>query len=263
MKISIISFSFFFFFLISPISTNSQFPSSSTTHCNHGCPKIQFPFDFNLSCSSNTTRIHFKAYDSLSIKSISYDQKRLDLLDLNRCVHAAFLNLDLSLTPFRYYYIVKDYWYLNCTTRLVSSSSTSIPCLSRDGEYYVYVVRPPLMGSSIPRFCKEVKRVKIPFEYSPYLDDGSFGLALTWGFDDQTKTKSQIECFFKATNFQVVGIRLLVGMVAMVAILTMVMMMKKYYESKNKNCSKEEGEKKIFEHHSYEPLKTASNDPLV
>lgn len=60
-----------------------------------------------------------------------------------------------------------------------------------------------------------------------------------------------------------VGIRLLVGMVAMVAILTMVMMMKKYYESKNKNCSKEEGEKKIFEHHSYEPLKTASNDPLV
>ncbi|XP_038905185.1 putative RING-H2 finger protein ATL21A [Benincasa hispida] len=255
MEISIFSIFFFFFFLISPISIKAQFPSSKT-HCNHGCPKIQFPFDFNISCSSNTTRIHFKTYDSLSIKSISYDQKRLDLVDLNRCVHAAFLKLNLDLTPFRYFYVVKDYWYLNCTTRLVSTSSTPIPCLSRDGEYYVYAVRPPLMGST-PRSCKEIKRVKIPFEYSPYLDDGSFGLSLTWGFDDHTKTKSQIRCFFKATNFQVVGISLLV---AMVAILSMVMM--KIYHSKNKKYSKEEAEKKMFEH-SYEPLKTGSDEPLV
>lgn len=254
MEISILSiFIFFLFFFISPISIKSQFPSS-TTHCNHGCPKIQFPFDFNISCSSNTTRIHFKTYDSLSIKSISYDKKRLDLVDLNHCVHAAFLKLNLSLTPFRYFYVVKDYWYLNCTTRLISTYSPPVPCLSRNGEYYVYVVRP--MGST-PRFCKEIKRVKIPFEYSPYLDDGSFGLALTWGFDDHTKTKSKTGCFFKATNFQVVGISLVV---AMVAILSMVKM--KIYYSKNNKYSKEEAEKKMFQH-SYEALKTSSYQPLV
>lgn len=207
MEFSILSI--FFIFLISPISINAQIPSSTTpktTHCSssHGCPRIEFPFNFNISCSSNTTRIHFKTYDSLAVKSISYGQKRLDLLDLNGCVHAAFLNLNLSLTPFRYFYVVNDYWYLNCTATLASplSTSTPIPCLSRVGAYYVYVVRPQVM--EIPKYCKKVKKVRIPFEYSPYIDDGSFGLSLTWGFDDHhnTKTESQTVSFFKATHYQ-------------------------------------------------------------
>lgn len=34
---------------------------------------------------------------------------------------------------------------------------------------------------AVPNFCRVVKTVPIPFEYSPYLSDNSFGLGLTWG----------------------------------------------------------------------------------
>ncbi|XP_023005515.1 uncharacterized protein LOC111498479 isoform X2 [Cucurbita maxima] len=243
---------FFIFFLLSPISIKAQTTPTTTTHCSHGSPPIHLPFTFNLSCSSNTTRIHFKSYDSLSIKSISYDKKRLDLIDLNGCVHGAFLKLNLSLTPFRYFYVVRDYKYLNCTSKLLTPSPP-IPCLSRPRDYYVYVVREM---EETPRFCKEVKKVKIPFEYSPYLDDGSFGLSLTWGpNDDEGRTESQRGCLYKAPNYE--GVSLLV---AMVVISLMVII--KICHSKKQKFLKEEAQKKVFEH-SYEAIKPRSDEVSV
>ncbi|RXH97211.1 hypothetical protein DVH24_035879 [Malus domestica] len=131
---------------------------------------------FEIDCSNNASTIHFRSYGELGIKSISYDARRLDLLDPKGCVHEVFLNLNLSLTPFRYYYVLKEYSYLNCSVTL-SPSFSQVPCLSGSG-YHVYTVEPSM---AVPNFCRVVKTVPIPFEYSPYLSDNSFGLGLTWG----------------------------------------------------------------------------------
>ncbi|XP_022158470.1 uncharacterized protein LOC111024954 [Momordica charantia] len=251
MEISV--FSFFFLLLFSSTSIKAE-PSCSHSH-SHGCTKLHFPFKLNLSCSENTTTIHFKSHESslpLAVKSISYDQKRLDLADPHGCVHGVFLDLDLAPTPFRYFYALKDYIYVNCTVKL-PPPSTPVPCLSKQGDhgYYVYVVRAaPLVAA--PRRCREVKRVGIPFEYSPYLDDGSFGLSLSWGFDEkQRKTECKTGCFLKATNLQVVSICLVAAMVAIA------MVMGKISHSKKQNYPKEEDDK-----NSYEALKNGSDDPI-
>ncbi|WCJ25829.1 RING/U-box superfamily protein [Euphorbia peplus] len=121
--------------------------------------------------------VHFPNYGDLIVKSISYSDKILQLADPNSCVHEVLLNLNLTSTPFRYYYVVKNYTYLNCSTRPSNSASfVEIPCLS-GSKHHVY------SGESwidVPVFCREIKSVDVPFSYSPYLSDNSFGLALTW-----------------------------------------------------------------------------------
>lgn len=168
--------------------TGASEPNCPMMQCGHGTPKIQFPFKvkglqhqhsvhpcFELVCRDNTTIIHFPSYGDLVVKSISYDAKTLDLLDPKICVHEVFLNLDLSLTPFHYRYVVKNYTYLNCSSSL-SSSFAEVPCLSGSG-HHIYTVEPSL---ALPNSCSPVKTVAIPFQYSPYLADNSFGLGLSW-----------------------------------------------------------------------------------
>ncbi|EEF30919.1 putative RING-H2 finger protein ATL21A [Ricinus communis] len=160
-----------------------------TLKCADAAPDILFPFQessqqqphcglpgFELSCRVNTTMIHFPNYGKLVVKSISYDIRKLDLLDPKNCVHEVFLNLNLSVTPFQYYYTVKNYTYLNCSTQL-SSSFAEIPCLS-GFKHHVYTVESSL--PVIPVSCIPIKTVAIPFSFSPYLADNSFGLGLTW-----------------------------------------------------------------------------------
>lgn len=162
------------------------------TYCNPGGPSIQFPFQlkssqehqnsygepgFVLDCENNSTIINFPSYGNLVVKSISYKTRKLDLLDPRSCVHGVFLNLNLSLTPFHYYYTLKDYTYLNCSARLSSNSFTEIPCLSGVG-HHVYTVEPSL---DVPFSCQPIKTIAIPFGYSSSLSDNSFGLRLTWG----------------------------------------------------------------------------------
>jgi hypothetical protein len=160
-------------------------------YCGHGAPKIQFPLHikggqlqnsgpdhpggFEVVCKDNTTITHFPSYGDLVVRSISYDDKRLNLLDPKNCVHEVFLNLDLSLTPFRYFYGVKNYTYLNCSSGL-PSSFPEVPCLSGSG-YHVYTVEPSM---ALPDSCRRVKTVAIPFQYSPYVSDNTFGLGLSW-----------------------------------------------------------------------------------
>lgn len=185
-----------FFFL----SLTSKFPGLEAalhggckpTKCNPGAPDIHFPFQiratqqpqhcghpgFELNCVKNETVVHFPSYGDLVVKSISYHTKKLDLLDPKNCVHEVFLNLNLSLTPFVYYYAVRSYTYLNCSSRLLTSSIAEIPCLS-SSNHHVYTVDPSM---AVPSSCKAVKTVEIPFGYSSYLSDNSFGLGLTWGF---------------------------------------------------------------------------------
>ncbi|PON64567.1 hypothetical protein PanWU01x14_122790 [Parasponia andersonii] len=176
----------FFFFSSCSIFIEAYNPSN---HCSNG-PHIQSPFRikggqtpqndslFDVVCRDNSTIIHFPSYGDLVIKSISYDTQRLDLLDPKSCVHRVFLDLDLSQTTFSYYYLVKNYTYLNCTDRLSSVLAEVIPCLSGSG-HYVYTVEPSM---AVPKFCTKVKTIAIPFGYSPYLADNSFGLSLTWSF---------------------------------------------------------------------------------
>ncbi|XAR70505.1 hypothetical protein NMG60_11027376 [Bertholletia excelsa] len=174
---------FIFFMLFSSIFLNTE-----AVKCDPSSPDVLFPFSlqtpqspncsyngFKLFCRENKTVIEFPSFGDLVVKSISYDTKRLDLLDPRNCVHGVFLNLNLSSTPFQYYFVVKNYTYLNCSAPL-SPSSTWVPCLSGPG-HRVYVVEPL---AAAPGFCRVVKTVAIPFAYSPYLDDDSFGLGFTW-----------------------------------------------------------------------------------
>uniref|UniRef100_A0A5B6YMB7 RING-type E3 ubiquitin transferase n=1 Tax=Davidia involucrata TaxID=16924 RepID=A0A5B6YMB7_DAVIN len=185
---------------------------------------IQFPFrvqgqrsqlcdhpGFELVCKRNKTIIQFPSYGDLVVKSISYDIRKLDLLDPKNCVHEVFLNLNLSLTPFHYYYVVKNYTYLNCSA-VLSPSFAQVPCLSGFG-YHVYVVESSL---AIPASCKAVKTIAIPFSYSPYLSDNSFGLGLTW--DSAGCKYSEAEGFrskcFKIAHGKVFSISIFIFMVA-------------------------------------------------
>ncbi|XP_060207402.1 putative RING-H2 finger protein ATL21A [Lycium barbarum] len=151
---------------------------------------LQFPFrlhEFQLHCKQNRTILNFPSYGDLVIKSISYDLRKLELIDPTNCVHEVFLNLNLSNTPFSYYYILKEYQYLNCSAEL-SSSFLQVPCLSGIG-HHVYVVETSFV---VPDFCNHVKTVGIPFAYSPLLSDNTFGLGLTWHlekFQDSVATK--------------------------------------------------------------------------
>ncbi|MBA0609672.1 hypothetical protein Godav_021686, partial [Gossypium davidsonii] len=58
----------------------------------------------------------------------------------------------------------------------VPINGNSIPCLSGYG-HHVYTVEPSV---KVPDSCRAIKTVEIPFGYSSYLSDNSFGLGLTW-----------------------------------------------------------------------------------
>lgn len=140
---------------------------------------------FELLHKDNITTIHFPSYGDLVVKSISYDTKKIDLLDPKNCVHRVFLNLNLTLTPFQYYYVLKNFTYLNCSTRLSQTKFIEVPCLS-DSSYHVYTVDPEL---PMPSSCKKVKTIAIPFKYSPYISDNSLGLRLTWDLRESEESK--------------------------------------------------------------------------
>ncbi|CAL5187677.1 unnamed protein product [Lathyrus oleraceus] len=151
---------------------------------------IHYPFTtlsgFDLFRKDNITTIHFPSYGDLTVKSISYDSRRIDLLDPKNCVPRVFLNLNLTLTPFQYYYVLQNYTYLNCSTTLLHTTNfIEVPCLS-DSNSHVYTVDPKV---SIPSSCKRVKTVAIPFKYSPYISDNSLGLRLTWKLRESEEIK--------------------------------------------------------------------------
>ncbi|KAF7116025.1 hypothetical protein RHSIM_RhsimUnG0040600 [Rhododendron simsii] len=193
--------------------------------CFPNGPEILFPFSieglqpqncsypgFKLVCKENKTTIHFPSYGDLVVKSISYDSKRLSLLDPKNCVQEVFLNLDLSRTPFRYYYILKNYTYLNCSAPL-SRPFVQVPCMS-GSEHHVYVVA---SFQVVPDSCKPVKTIATPFSYSPYLADDSFGLGITW---DVTRREDSVTCFSAASG-KVLSILVFIFMVgALVSVKT-------------------------------------------
>ncbi|OIT32198.1 PREDICTED: RING-H2 finger protein ATL22-like [Nicotiana attenuata] len=190
---TLIFISLFILILHVKAQANTNTNSCSPINCsNNSDINIQFPFrlqefqpqhcglsGFELYCKQNRTIVHFPSYGDLVIKSISYDLKKLDLLDPNNCVHEVFLNLNLSHTPFNYYYILKEYQYLNCSAQL-SASFLQVPCLS-GFAHHVYVVETSFV---MPDFCSHVKTVGIPFSYSPFLSDNTFGLGLTWHLEN-------------------------------------------------------------------------------
>ncbi|CAM8880598.1 unnamed protein product [Rhodiola kirilowii] len=178
-------------FAISSIES-FQSNSSSKFKCGNESLDLQYPFtsnahhhrshthdsvEFHLICKDNLPAIKFPSYGELGVKYISYHLKKIDLVDPRNCVHEVFLNLDLSHSHFGYYYVVKNYTYLNCTSRLPSPSFERIPCLS-GVNHHVYTVE---NTTAVPDCsCTILKIVAIPFSYSPYLSDNSFGLGLTW-----------------------------------------------------------------------------------
>lgn len=187
---------FFFLFWVFFFQTSiDAYSPASTSKCSNGGPEIRHPFHikksqqphqpnykyevssgFEIICKNNLTILEFPSYGDLVVKSISYDTKRFDLYDPKNCTHHVFLNLDLSLTPFRFYYVLKNYTFLNCSDSLFPPFM-EVPCLS-GSNHHVYTVDPNSVF--VTRFCAVVKTVAIPFEYSPYLSDNSLGLGLTW-----------------------------------------------------------------------------------
>ncbi|KVH91966.1 RING-H2 finger protein ATL20-like [Cynara cardunculus var. scolymus] len=168
-------FIFIFFIFISMEFIDAKFTFDV---CNHDKPHIHFPFKINSSCEYNQTLISFPGYGDLIVKSISYEPKKLTLIDPKDCVFQVFLNLDLLPTPFRYYHVVRNYTYLSCSVELPHSFER-VPCLS-GYKHHVYVVE---SSSDVPGSCEVVKTVSIPFAYSSYVSDDSFGLDLTWDSD--------------------------------------------------------------------------------
>ncbi|KAL2472098.1 GUB WAK bind domain-containing protein [Abeliophyllum distichum] len=100
-----------------------------------------------------------------------------------------------------YCYILKEYTYINCSSHL-STSFVKVPCLS-GSNHHVYIVETSI---SPPVSCNSVKTVSIPFSYSPYLFDNSFGLSLTWnltGECDDAGIGCQSETLHNKGFFQV------------------------------------------------------------
>ncbi|GMY29952.1 RING-H2 finger protein ATL22-like [Fagus crenata] len=243
------SFLFLILFSSTLLSIEAFEDACPSIQCGHDTPNIQFPFQvkglqncghpgFELVCKDNTTFIPFPSYGELVVKSISYNTKKLNLLDPKNCVHGVFLNLNLSLTPFHYYYVVKNYTYLNCSSRLPPNSFNEVPCLS-GSKYHVYTVEPSL---AIPNSCRPVKTVAIPFQYSPYLSDNSFGLGLSWDMPDceakgghcGLNFKDKTECFNLSYDIVLsIGIFIFAMAVATVIII-------RIYNSKKIHCQDEE-----------------------
>ncbi|CAL1401655.1 unnamed protein product [Linum trigynum] len=135
---------FFHLFIISsffPTSHSSSQSNCAPLKCSSNAPEILTPFHltthhppgcgkpgFTLSCKHNATTITFPNHLNLVINSISYDENRIALLDPRRCVHSVFL--DLSLTPFEYAYLVKEFKYLNFSVGLSVDSHDEVACLS-------------------------------------------------------------------------------------------------------------------------------------
>ncbi|KAL6349585.1 hypothetical protein AAG906_034242 [Vitis piasezkii] len=217
------AFIFVFLILISDIFLHVEAFDATCppAKCGDGAPDIRFPFrlkgqqpqhcgypGFELVCKENSTMIQFPSYGDLVIQSISYDMKKLNLLDPKSCVHEVFLNLNLSLTPFQYYYHVKNYTYLNCSAQL-SPSFAPVPCLI-------------------------------------LISDNTFGLGLTWtlpGCNEkgghcnlQSKTGDQTSCFNKGFSNKHLVIGLITGIFAfIVAILISI----KIHNSKKLDGQKE------------------------
>ncbi|KAL3598668.1 hypothetical protein D5086_006586 [Populus alba] len=202
------AFMFFTLFSSMFLTINAFESNCPMVKCSHGGPDIRFPFralgrqpqqhcgnpGFELVCRDNTTMIHFPTYGPLVVKSISYDSRKLSLLDPKSCVHEVFLNLNLSGTPFQYYYLLKNFIYLNCSTRL-SPSFDEVSCLS-GSSHHVYTVESSL---PIPVSCRPLKAIPIPFSYSPYLADNSFGLGLTWSLPGRKDFEEQVgSCVFQS-----------------------------------------------------------------
>ncbi|CAL1375918.1 unnamed protein product [Linum trigynum] len=241
----------FHFFIFFPTSHSSQ-PTCPPLKCSPQSPEIHTPFHltthhppgcgrpgFTLSCKHNTTTITFPSHHlNLAVKSISYDENRIDLSDPRRCVHGVFLHLDLSLTPFQYAYVVKEFEYLNCSARLPAGSFDEVACLS-GREHHVYTVEAGERSSFevLPEFCRVVKSVRIPFGYSPYLADDEFGLGLTW----ETECAEEVSKGFLANSL--VGSALCdkllkLGILCLVAV-TLLLSLKMYHTNREEKLVNE------------------------
>ncbi|KAF7828455.1 RING-H2 finger protein ATL22 [Senna tora] len=236
----------FISFLLLLLFWVSIFQSSinAATKCTHGgAPHIRYPFhikghhfhyqtppDFELLCKHNLTIIHFASYGNLIVKSITYDLKKIDLVDPKYCAHRVFLNLDLSLTPFHYYYVVKNYTYLNCSNSF-SPGLMEIPCLSGP-NHHIYTVDPSF---SVPDSCEPIKTVAVPYEYSSYLSGNSLGLGLTWDLRDTQTPKQSRDSHIMARDTVVS-----MGILCIFAIAT-VMMVKIHLKRRARNWDEKAG----------------------
>ncbi|KAL2348181.1 hypothetical protein Fmac_002181 [Flemingia macrophylla] len=194
---------------------------SYATKCDDAGPEIHYPFQiksqqqgheanpgFEVLCKDNITFIHFPSYGDLAVNSISYDTKNIHLLDPKNCAYRVFLNLNLSLTPFHYFHVLKNYTYLKCSTSL-PHPFVEVPCLSAS-THHVYTVDPAL---PVPSSCQGIKTVPIPFAYSPYLSDNRLGLRLTWDSED-AETRNRTRGSHTSLNI-VIGISMCVLVMAM------------------------------------------------
>ncbi|KAL2472076.1 RING/U-box superfamily protein [Abeliophyllum distichum] len=214
---------FIFFTIFSSVFLLTKAHEPNNTSYGRVYPGIRYPFriqdeqphhsghpGFELFFRQNKTYIHFPTYGDLIVKTISYDTRKLNLIDPKNCVPDVFLNLNLSLTPFSYYYVLKEYTYINCSSHL-STSFVQVPCLS-GLNHHVYIVETSI---SPPISCNFVKTVAIPFSYSPYLSDNSFGLSFTWnltgecddaGIGCQSETLLHNKGLFGVANDKVIGL---------------------------------------------------------
>lgn len=100
----------------------------------------------------------------------------------------------------------------------------------------------------VPESCKPIKTVDIPFKYSPYLADNSFGLRLTWGFlEDQDCDGKEGPCGLRVQNggFRMGLVQVLSVGVFVFAVAFAFLVIKMIYRSRKPVCQMESGNDQV------------------
>ncbi|KAL9680554.1 hypothetical protein QQ045_018435 [Rhodiola kirilowii] len=131
---------------------------TTTPACNSSAPfLVSFPFripqyqpnnrcgyssGFNLRCANTykqKTLLYISNSGYFSIDTIDYLGQTITVRDPNRCFPQRFLNMDLSSSPFSFYYPYQ-YTYYNCTRSAISGyESNEATCMS-DTQYSIIVL---------------------------------------------------------------------------------------------------------------------------
>ncbi|MQL79937.1 hypothetical protein Taro_012392, partial [Colocasia esculenta] len=187
------------------------------TSCSMGGPVIRFPFrtkdqppncgykGFELSCLGNATVVELASAERFPVTFVSYDKQRLHL-DPGSCPPAAFLNLNLSISPFERQGN-GGFMLLNCTSEVpttfpytTSSYYYPISCLDGSGRH-IFGVETSAMDS-LNQSCISMKTKAVPREFVTTLcSEQGYDPSLGWGTPDCRSCKDGL-CSFSGLNNQ-------------------------------------------------------------
>ena len=169
--------------------------------CSPGGPAIRFPFwlrdhqparcgypGFELSCTErHQTMLNLSSSVKLLVKKINYKSQEIQVHDTDDCRLTQFLNLILSVPPFRLLPESQENFNLfNCSSTKTAYSHDDfhpVPCLSVSG-YQVYAFDSFYYIDDLDLLsCRKIRNVSLPYQ----IFQGNNTFPLNW---DKPKCKS-------------------------------------------------------------------------